>query len=125
MRDDVIMAVRQWRRTPAAGAVALLSLTLAIGGTLALSRLVDALLLRSLPIESPERLMRVVARGPSPDRVSDYTVAPFVLDYIRNHQPIFEEVVGAGAERVNISPAGAVRHVACALASDNYFVTPD
>ena len=50
MIHDLINAFRQWLRTPVVTGVALLSLALGIGANVALFAIVDALLLKSLPV---------------------------------------------------------------------------
>jgi putative ABC transport system permease protein len=53
---DVVFGWRQLRKRPAATAAAVLSLGLAIGATTAVFRLVDAVLVRKLPVAHPEQL---------------------------------------------------------------------
>jgi len=52
-------AMRQFRRSPAFTAAAVLTLALGIGGTTAIFTLVHAVMLRSLPVSDPGRLYRV------------------------------------------------------------------
>ena len=59
MIQDLAYAVRNLRRHPFIGAVAVLTLALGIGGATAVFSVVDAVLLRPLPFESPDRLVRV------------------------------------------------------------------
>jgi predicted permease len=56
LRADVVFGWRQLRKHKAASAAAVLSLALAIGAATAAFRLIDALLLRPLPVAGPERL---------------------------------------------------------------------
>src|SRR6202035_1182992 len=56
LRADVVFAWRQLKRNKVTSAAAILSLALAIGACTAAFRLIDALLLRPLPIAHPERL---------------------------------------------------------------------
>jgi len=52
-------AVRQFRLSPVFTAAAVLTLALGIGGTTAIFTLIDAVMLRSLPVSDPGRLYRV------------------------------------------------------------------
>lgn len=59
LAKDAVFGWRQLRRHRVASAAAILSLALAIGSATAAFRLVDALLLRTLPISEPERLFNL------------------------------------------------------------------
>ena len=52
-------AIRHWARTPVTTVVVVLSLALGIGANTAIFSLIDAVLLKSLPVQSPERLVRI------------------------------------------------------------------
>lgn len=56
LASDVVFGWRQLKRNRAAAAGAVISLGLAIGSATSAFRLIDALLLRPLPVASPERL---------------------------------------------------------------------
>ena len=52
-------AIRHWTRTPVITTVVVLSLALGIGANTAIFSLIDSLLIRSLPVHEPARLVRV------------------------------------------------------------------
>src|SRR5215208_3233700 len=54
---DIRFALRLMRQTPVVSAVAMLSLALGIGANVAIFNLVNALMLKALPVEDPERLV--------------------------------------------------------------------
>jgi len=67
LRADALFGLRQlWNAKITAG-VAILSLGLAIGSCLSAFRIIDALLLRPLPIREPERLYALFRKGIGPD----------------------------------------------------------
>src|ERR1700757_1033744 len=57
--DDVRYALRQFKNAPGFTATAVLTLALGIGATTAIFTLVQAVLLKSLPVTKPEELWRV------------------------------------------------------------------
>ncbi len=66
LRADVVFGWRQLRRNRVTSVAAVLSLGLAIGACTAAFRLMDALLLRPLPIAAPDRLYVIGRRGIDP-----------------------------------------------------------
>ena len=75
-RQDLVFASRQLRRSPSFTLVAVLTLALGIGANSAIFALVDATLLRPLPVPDADRLVmlwersRTSARGPSRRSIS-------------------------------------------------------
>jgi predicted permease len=67
LRADVIFAWRVLWKAKATSAVAILSLGLAIGSCVSAFRIIDALLLRPLPVREPERLYAIFRKGIGPD----------------------------------------------------------
>jgi predicted permease len=63
VRADVIFGWRQLTKRKVSSAAAILSLALAIGACTSAFRLIDALLLRPLPVAEPERLYAAVRQG--------------------------------------------------------------
>ena len=61
---DVSFAMRLWRRNKLVTGAALVSLSLAIGACTAAFSLIDALILRTLPVDDPQSLVYVALRAP-------------------------------------------------------------
>ena len=57
-------AFRSIRKSPLVTITAILSLALGIGANTAIFSLIDQLLLRTLPVQSPRQLVQLVPRGP-------------------------------------------------------------
>jgi len=81
LSSDAIFGWRQLNKRRAASAAAILSLALAIGATTAVFRLVDAVLLRTLPVAEPERLSylatSLIDREGRPDYRDDFDYPTF------------------------------------------------
>ena len=67
LRSDAIFGLRQLKKTKVTSAAAILSLALAIGACTSAFRLIDAILLRALPVANPERLYDLAQQGIGPD----------------------------------------------------------
>jgi predicted permease len=125
---DLRWAVRSLRRAPAASAIAILSLALGIGANTAIFSMINTLLLRTLPVPSPQEL-RFAVSNPSNPRLSwnypdylafrDGTGVP--LAAASGVQSIGVQVSNAAAEAAELAPSQFV--------SGNYFavmgVTPE
>src|SRR5438105_8254361 len=64
LRADAVFGWRQLKKNKMTSAAAILSLALAIGACTSAFRLIDALLLRPLPVDQPERLHGLAFAGP-------------------------------------------------------------
>ena len=129
---NVRYALRRLRMSPVFTTAAVLTLALGIGGTTAIFTLVDAVMLRSLPVSDPGRLYRVgdgddccVEGGPQ-DRWGMFSFPLF--QRLRAEAPEFEELAAfqAGGGRLSVRRA-RVEQVARPLRAEyvtgNYFST--
>ncbi len=91
MLRDVSFALRMWRRNKLATGAALVSLSLAIGACTAAFSLIDALILRALPVDDPQTLIYVALRGPTDAR-----------DGLSFNYPLFREMRAAGRQQVRL-----------------------
>ncbi|HUB79286.1 MAG TPA: ADOP family duplicated permease [Bryobacteraceae bacterium] len=90
LRLDCLFGWRQLARKKVASAAAILSLALAIGACTSAFRLIDALLLRPLPVAAPDRLYAVAFEGTGMDGKrlsydsSSYPMYRRMADAVRN-----------------------------------------
>src|ERR1700685_1227021 len=67
LRSDAGFGLRQLKKTKVTSLAAILSLALAIGACASAFRLIDAILLRPLPVANPERLYDLSREGIGPE----------------------------------------------------------
>ncbi len=89
---DLRYTARTLRRSPGFLAVSVLSLALGIGANTAIFSLIDAVMLRSLPVREPQRLVHVTT--PTPDGKPGF-VSYSLFQYFRDN---LKSVSGAWAE---------------------------
>ena len=107
---DLKFALRQMRQTPIVSSVALLSLALGIGANVAIFSLVNALILKALPIHEPERLVKIEMRAPGAALPTTSFTNP-QWEYLRDHQDFFTGATAVGYARFNLSATGEARMV--------------
>ncbi len=115
---DLRFALRQLRQAPIVSGVALLSLALGIGANVAIFSLVNALMLKALPVHEPDRLALLAfesPRGPS----TSFTNPQW--EYLRDHQDIFTGLTVTGGARFNLNAGGELRPVAGIFVNGQYF----
>lgn len=122
---DLIYAARGLRRSPALLACALLSLGLGIGANTAIFQLLDALRLRSLPVQKPQELaaVRIVGgnggMGVNPGQYPELTRP--IWQEIENRQQAFSGVFAWTADEVNVGQGSALRSAKAIWVSGNFF----
>ena len=114
---DLKFALRQMRQTPIVSSVALLSLALGIGANVAIFSLVNALILKALPIHEPDRLVQIqLITQPqgADDRMPVTNTTSFTnpqWEYLRDHQQIFIGAAAVGYARFNLNASGEARPI--------------
>ena len=117
---DVTFALRQMRQTPIVSGVALLSLALGIGANVAIFSLVNALILKPLPVYEPDRLVILGfegIRGPNTSLTNPQ------WEYIRDHQQVLVGVAAYGNPRFNLNTSGETRNAQGLFVSGRFFDT--
>ncbi|HEV2130054.1 MAG TPA: ABC transporter permease, partial [Longimicrobiaceae bacterium] len=118
--QDLRYAARTLRRSPGFALVAVLTLGLGIGATSALFSVVYGVLLRSLPFEEPERLVRVYTVSTSEKR-NDLNLSPANFMSLREESRAFTDVVVYGGSEVTLTGSGEPRKLEAGPVSAGFF----
>ena len=118
LRQDVRFALRQMWRAPAFTALAVLTMTLAVGATTAIFTIVDHVVFRPLPFPAPERLVALAGMDSTRAPIA-YVSAADWLDWraqgrtlaatalYRSHEMPYPVGDGTMVERVNMRDVSA------------------
>ena len=128
---DLRHAVRLLRRDPGFTLVAVLTLALGIGANTAIFSLINALLLRELPVRAPRELrlfgraLSVGSMGSTPSGATDLFSYQFYRDF-RRDSDAFESVAAIGSMEYGTNgrvDSGGFERVGVELVSGSYFDT--
>ena len=118
MRKDISYAVRSLLKRPGFVSIAVITLALGIGANTAIFSLVNAVLLRSLPVERPGEIVSVAVRG------KDDSMSAFSYPNYRDFRDRNEALSGLLVYRfvpLSLSRSGANERVWGFEVSGNYF----
>jgi predicted permease len=114
---DVRFAVRQIAQSPLFASIAILTVAIGIGANTAIMSAVRGIILRPLPLESPDRLVRIYSRTerqPGVDSVPDFTD-------MRAQAVAFDAIAAWYETTTNMSGDGEPERLDVAKVSDNWF----
>jgi predicted permease len=117
--QDVRFALRWMRRSPGFAAIAVASIAIAIGIYTALFAIVDAVLLRPLPVRAPELLVSLYTSG-SDGEPWNTTSYPDLMD-LRAQNSVFEDMAGHCAMIAAVSQGDRSRLTLGEIVTGNYF----
>jgi macrolide transport system ATP-binding/permease protein len=115
--QDLRYAARMLRKSPGFTAIAVLSLALGIGANAAIFSLVNAVLLRPLPVREPERLVSVYPTTRDGAQAFSY---PSYVDF-RDRNEVFEGLFVTRFAPMSLGREGANERVWGYMVSGNYF----
>jgi len=113
--QDLRYAFRTLRSSPGFAAVAILSLGLGIGANTAIFSLIDAVMLKYLPVNHPEELVEVSFQRAS--------FSNPLWEALRERENVFSGVAAWGLARFNLNYSGEARYAPGMYASGGYFTT--
>ena len=103
VRQDVRYAFRTLAANPAFAATAILSLALGIGGNTAIFSIIDAVMLRSLPVENPAKLVQINSKEAGSELTNP------IWEYLRDHQQALSGVLAYSPDRFDLSDGSESR----------------
>ncbi|HVS13285.1 MAG TPA: ABC transporter permease [Thermoanaerobaculia bacterium] len=125
--QDLRFAARMLRRSPGVTAIAALSLGIGIGANTAIASLVDAVFLRPLPVEEPDRLTWIYRTFEASATGSGFFGAGLLpasyanyLDF-EDRATTFQGLLAASGGPLNVSGSGEPEQVAAGYVTANYF----
>ena len=119
LRGDVSYAFRLLRRSPAFTLVALLSLGLGIGANTAIFTLIDTVLVKTLPVEDPQRLFFVDNSG---GKSGGSNGPPYpCFERLRDHNRFLSGIAAFDTRMFKVSIDGVPERVRGQYASGSYF----
>jgi predicted permease len=122
MLNDFRFAIRQLRNNPGFAAVAVVTLALGIGANTAIFSVIDALMLRTLPVQKSEQL--VLFKRIEASNRTIYDLAYLMFERLRDQPQVFSEVAANWLiERSETagSPGAEPGQVRVGMTSGNYF----
>jgi predicted permease len=127
-RQDTVFALRALRRNPAFAVIAICTLALGIGANTAIFTLIDAVLLRPIPVHAPEQLVslgktsRINSMSNGTPQADLYSY-PLYRDL--RHNPLVSGMLASGrTDRLDVrvdSGVAGLEHPAGRFVSGNYF----
>jgi predicted permease len=118
LSQDLRYALRALRRSPGFASAAILSLALGIGANTAIFSLIDALILKSLPVRHPEELLQVMMGNAAYGGYSNPT-----WEHLRDRQDVFSGIFAYSRWGFNLASGGEARSVHGVYVSGQYFET--
>jgi predicted permease len=120
--QDIRFAFRILRKTPLITGIALLSLALGIGANTAIFSLIDAVMLRMLPVQNPQQLVQIEFKSPMSENPR-WTVTNPIWEQVRDHQDAFASVFAWRLANFDLANGGQEDTVSGVYASGAYFTT--
>jgi putative ABC transport system permease protein len=121
--QDLRFAFRILRKTPLITGIALLSLALGIGANTAIFSLIDAVMLRMLPVQNPEQLVQIKMRSALFTFPHSSMTNP-IWEQFRDHQNAFSGVIAwssDAAHHFDLADGGEENDISGTYASGDYF----
>ncbi|HLW76367.1 MAG TPA: ABC transporter permease, partial [Bryobacteraceae bacterium] len=117
LSSDLRHSLRGFRASPGFATVAILSLGLGIGANTAIFSLIDAVLLKTLPVQRPDQLVQLSMGA------NGGTFTNPIWEQVRDRQDVFSGAFAYAPARFNLVNGGEVNYAQGLWASGDYFST--
>ncbi|MGA7920964.1 MAG: ABC transporter permease [Candidatus Acidiferrales bacterium] len=118
--QDIRYALRMLAKSPMLTAIVILTLALGIGANTTIFGVVNGLLLRPLPVQSPNQIM-VVAGKLKGDTLGIFTLSYAQLADLRKQSDVFSDLFGSRPELGGLSVGGKANQFFYSHVTGNYF----
>jgi predicted permease len=118
--SDIRQSIRVLLKYPGFSAIVILTLALGIGANTAIFSVTDKLLLRSLPVSDPDRLVLITSVSVNPHFVSTLFSYPVFDDY-RKQNNVFDGIAGFHRKELELATGTGTERVPGEYVSGNYF----
>jgi predicted permease len=116
---DLRYAIRSLRSTPGFTGVAVFTLAVGIGATTAVFTLLNALVLRPLPVRQPQQLVEPMFKYPRDPRLNSYAWKHY--EQFRDGNHVFTDVVAMSRARLQAADASGAENLEGVYVSANFF----
>jgi predicted permease len=121
--QDLRYGLRILAKNPGFTAVAVLTLALGIGANTAIFSMLNAVMLRFLPVENPQELVQVRMRTPRGGNEARTSFTNALWEQLRDRQNVFSGVFAWSNARFDLAPGGAVHYADGLWVSGDFFRT--
>jgi putative ABC transport system permease protein len=120
---DVRYAFRLFGRNPGFTLVIVVTLALGIGTNTAIFSLIDALMLRWLPVRSPQELVQISLQPRGATQPGGESLSYAIVGALAERPEVFSGVAGFGGWRFEVGPPGAADRVHGAVVTGGFYHT--
>jgi len=121
--QDLHYGLRLLRKSPGFTIVAVLMLALGIGANTAIFSLIDAVMLRMLPVNRPDELLQLQRQDPRYASLGSPSFSNPLWEQVRDQQNVFSAVFAWGNDQFDLARGGTVQPADGSFVSGDFLTT--